>query len=311
MEPLAVESGQTDNETTTIWGAVTAATARLSATGAASPRLDAEVLMRHVLGLDRTAYFLRRSDPISPADNAAFCHLVARRQTGDPVAYIVGSREFMGLPFAVGPGVLVPRPETEILVEWALDWLRDRTSTMDVLDIGTGSGAIPLALATLAPPGKLRTVVACDISDAALRYAAANRKHLGLMEVVGLVRGDLGTWHAGGVDLLLANLPYLRPEQIAGNPDLGPEPALALDGGSDGLDLVRRVLKDAPRLLAPGGAIGIEIDPSQGDMVLALGRRCLPDSTWSVLPDLAGLQRHVVGVCDQPPAETRASSVIS
>ncbi len=279
----------------TILSAVRAAASRLLGTGIDSPQLDAEVLMRHVLGLGRTAYFLRRHEPIRARDAAAFEVLIQRRLNRESVAYIVGQREFMGRDFFVGPGVLVPRPETEILVEWALDRLASRDQAAHVLDVGTGSGAITLSLAAMAPPASIAALVACDVSEDALRYAAANRASLGVEHPVSLVRGDLGEWHGGGINLLLANLPYLRPDQIDENPDLGPEPRQALDGGADGLDLVRRLLDDAPRLLAPGGVIGLEIDPSQVDAALARGRLTLPAMTWSVLSDLAGLPRHVVG----------------
>ncbi len=302
---------QSDRPASTIWDAVTAATARLSAAGFSTPRLDAEVLMRHITGLDRTAYFLRRSEPLSNTEKSAFNGLIERRMRREPIAYLVEAREFMGFRFNVGPGVLVPRPETEILVEWALEWLTARAKPAHLLEIGTGTGAIPLSIASLASPDRLRSVVGCDISGDALRYAVANRDRIGLSRAVGLVRGDLATWHEGRVDLLLANLPYLRPEQVVENPDLAPEPTLALDGGSDGLDLIRRLLADAPRLLSTGGAIGLEIDPSQAERVMALGRENRPDLLWSVLSDLAGWPRHVVGVTPQRFIATRTSSAIS
>lgn len=270
-----------------------AAAVRLAAAGRETPRLDAEVLLRHVLGLDRTGLFVRLRDPVSSQDRAAFEALVARRLENVPVAYLTGTREFMGLPFIVGPGVLVPRPETEILVEWALARLANRPPGL-VLDIGTGSGAIALSFAAHLPEPWTGWIVGGDMSSVALSLAARNRAALGLDGRVGLVRGDLAGWCRGGVDLLLANLPYLRPEQRASNPDLLAEPALALLGGADGLDPIRRLFADAPRVLAPGGALGLEIDPAQAAAVEALARAAFPGARAAVLPDLAGLARHVV-----------------
>lgn len=279
----------------TIQAAVQEAARRFASAGSETPRLDAEVLLRHVLGLDRTGYFLRRHETLSGADRAAFDGLVERRVARESVAYIVGRREFMGRSFAVGPGVLVPRPETEILVEWALGWLATHRGRRRILDIGTGSGAIALSIAAETWRASRHRVAASDVSPIALGYASRNRASFGLQEHVSLVRGSLACWHVGRVDLLLANLPYLRPEQVAENADLASEPVLALAGGPDGLDLIRGLLADAPRLLAPGGAIGLEIDPSQANAVVALGDRHLPLLEWGIIPDLAGLPRHVVG----------------
>ena len=277
---------------------------RLAAAGSETPRLDAEVLLRHVLRLDRTGLFLRRSQPLAPADQAAFDALVAQRAAGTPVSYLTGEREFMGLPFAVRPGVLVPRPETEGLIEWALSWLAPRPAAT-VVDIGAGSGAIALSLAALLPPDRQDRIVAADVSPAALAVAAENRARLGLAARVHLVRGNLADWCRGPVDLLLANLPYLRPDQLTANPALRAEPTLALLGGADGLDLIRRLVADAPRLLAPGGAIGLEIDPSQAQVVADLLAAARPTATVAVRNDLAGLARHVVA--ESPPVATIAT----
>ncbi len=279
----------------TILATVQEGARQLASVGIETPRLDAEVLMRFVLGQDRTEYFLRRSETLAEMDRAAFNALLRRRIARESIAYITGSREFMGRSFAVGPGVLVPRPETEILVEWALDWLKSHPGTRRILDAGTGSGAIACSIAAADLGGDRPHVVASDVSAAALGYAAQNRASLGLQNSVSLVRGSLAQWHGGPVDLLLANLPYLRPEQVSGNSDLRAEPVLALVGGPDGLDLVRAFLEDAPRVLAKGGAIGLEIDPSQAEAVLVFGTRILPALQWTVIPDLAGHDRHVVG----------------
>lgn len=273
----------------TIWEAAT----QLAEAGSETPRLDAEVLLRHLLGVDRTGLFLRLPEPLAESTRQAFAELVERRRAGEPVAYLTGAREFMGLPFAVGPGVLVPRPETEILVEWAVDWLASR-STMTVVDVGTGSGAIALAVASLST-GKGHRIIACDRSPDALRYAAENRERLGLNNVVDFVTGDLLTWCRVPVDLVLANLPYLRPEQRASNPALWAEPVEALVSGAAGLDAIERLIGDLPRLLAPGGAVAFELDPSQVKAVVSRLHSALPDVESTVLRDLAGLERVVVG----------------
>jgi release factor glutamine methyltransferase len=136
-------------------------------------------------------------------------------------------------------------------------------------------------------------IIASDISPVAISIAARNRMRLDGHHRIALVQGSLISWLRGPVDLVIANLPYLRPAQIAENPSLAAEPRLALDGGPDGLDLIRRLLDDAPRVLAPGGAIGLEIDPSQSDEVVNMSRRAFPASEIDVLPDLAGFARHV------------------
>lgn len=284
---------QNDQSAITVARALRTARARLAAAGVETPGLDAEVLLRHVLGWDRTQILTRPETELLADDAARYEALLTERERGQPVAYLTGEREFMGLPFAVGPGVLVPRPETEILVEWAADWLRPGGRDR-VVDVGTGSGAIALSLAHLLGAEWGGRITGIDISPEALWVAARNRASLGLDDRVTLRRGNLLRDEATHVDLILANLPYLRPEQVDGNPDLTAEPRLALDGGADGLDLVRDLLADAPRVLAPGGAIGLEIDPSQAQAVQALARATFPEAAVTVLHDLAGHARHVI-----------------
>ena len=267
---------------------------RLASTRTTTPGLDAEVLLRHVLGVDRTALFFRLLEPISAEDLAAYDQLLEERAHDIPVAYLTGEREFMGMPFEVGPGVLVPRPETEHLVSWAISWLRERErEPVTVVDVGTGSGAIAISVAEAMGPRWQGRVIASDVSSNALLAAARNSARLDSHRRISIVQGSLLSSLPTPVDLILANLPYLRPEQLAENPSLDAEPRLALDGGPDGLDLIRQLLADAPRVLAPGGAIGLEIDPSQGDEVVNLARRSFPGSDVEVLRDLAGLDRHV------------------
>lgn len=275
--------------------AVHAAARQFAGNGLETPRLDAEVLIRHAAGWDRTAYFLHQLDPLPPDVEEAFATLVARRLQGEPVAYLTGIREFMGLPFKVSLDVLVPRPETELLVEWALEWL-DRGRQRLVLDLGTGTGAIILALAAHSSPSRGDLLAGSDISAAALAVAHQNQISLaghGAVSSVRWVHGHLGSWCGREADLILANLPYLRPDQLAGNRDLAAEPELALVAGDDGLTLIRQLIEDLPRLLAPGGAVGLEIDPSQVDEVNAHLSRVLPDAEIIIRPDLADHPRHI------------------
>jgi release factor glutamine methyltransferase len=267
---------------------------RLATTRTTTPGLDAEVLLRHALGVDRTELFVRLLEPISAEALAAYDQLLEERAHDIPVAYLTGEREFMGLPFEVGPGVLVPRPETELLVAWAISWLRERErEPVTVVDVGTGSGAIAIGIATAMEPAWQGRIIAADVSAAALSVAARNRARLDSHQRISFIQGSLLSWLRSPVELILANLPYLRPEQLAENPSLDAEPRLALDGGPDGLDLIRQLLADAPRVLAPGGAIGLEIDPSQRDEVVNLARRTFPGSDIEELHDLAGLDRHI------------------
>lgn len=273
-----------------------AATQRLAEAGIDTPRLDAEVLLRHVLDVDRTRLFVMLPDAMPDEVLAPYEALVARRVAGEPVAYLVGTREFMGLAFRTTPDVLIPRPDTEPLVEWALSWLAERPSAR-VVDIGTGSGAIAVSLAALVPASFRGEIIAVDVSAEALRVAEANADALLAPEQRGRLtfrQGSLTEPLEGPVDLVLANLPYLTPAQMAENPDLDAEPSLALLGGDDGLDLVRATIDDLPRVLAEAGAAGFEIDPSQAAETLAELQRIFPDAHTLVIRDLAGRERHVV-----------------
>jgi release factor glutamine methyltransferase len=279
----------------TLGDLVRTAQKRIAASGSDSPRLDAEVLLRHVIHVDRVGLFMRLDEHASQGVAEAFLDLVERRVTGQPVAYLTGMREFMGLAFHVTPDVLIPRPETELLVEWALDWLGQR-SDLVVVDVGTGSGAIAVSIAALDTSAANR-VIGSDISAEALRIAEGNAARLLTpfrRPNISFARGSLLTWRQEPVDLVLANLPYLTPRQIAGNPDLDAEPRLALDGGNDGLDLVRSLIFDLPRVFAPHGAAGLEVDPDQVDAVIDLLGDAFPEAEVEVISDLAGHRRHIV-----------------
>ena len=269
------------------------ATDRLANAGIATPRFDAEILLRYTLGIDRTQLFLRLPEPVTDDIEARFDALIARRIAGEPVAYITGIREFMGLSFIVTPDVLIPRPETELLVEWALSMIGSG-DRVKVVDIGTGSGAISISVAAHADRAADVSVIGTDISAGALSVAERNGVRLHPWHPVTFVQGSLGEPIRESVDLVLANLPYLTPEQIAANPDLDAEPRGALNGGAGGLDLVDALIRDLPRILTPTGAAGFELDPAQCQPVRSALEEAFPDHDVQIISDLAGRERHVV-----------------
>jgi release factor glutamine methyltransferase len=274
-----------------------------------TPRLDAEVLLRHVLGLDfdRSALFTHPERRLSAAERRRFDALVERREGGEPVAYLTGTREFMGLPFAVDRRALVPRPETEVLAERALAFLAllaglrgTGEELVRVVDVGTGSGAIAVAVAALAPRPEGLRVFATDLSGPALAVARRNAARLlgpGRPRV-DFVQGSFLEALRGPFDLVLANLPYVPSGEVPGLPASVSryEPALALDGGPDGLDLYRALLADLEAKLRPGGAVLLECDPGQAPALAGLVAAALPEAAVRILRDLAGRDRVVEGV---------------
>jgi len=273
------------------------ATLHLRANGALTPRLDAEVLLTHVLDRDRV-YLYREADLVLDADcERCYQVMVERRAGGEPVAYLIGRKEFMGLDFSVGPHVLIPRPETELMVEKALEILTGWTGRRLAVDVGTGSGAVAVSLARLAPADTM--VHAIDISPQALDVALANavRHQVKVVFHTGDLLAPLqGMLAPGSVTVITANLPYIP----SGDMDSLPqdvrhfEPALALDGGTDGLELYRRLIPQAEAWLASGGQLLMEISPEQGEQALAL----LVAPRWraSIFPDLAGRPRLIAGI---------------
>lgn len=232
------------------------------AKGLPSARLDAEVLLSHVLGLKRVMLYARFDQPMHAEELTTMRGLVARRARGEPIAHLVGKREFWSLELTVTADTLVPRPDSETLIEVALDEKRDAKR---VLDVGTGSGALALALASELPEA---AVVATDVSPAALEVATGNAKTLGLEDRVTFLQGDLLAALPAGTapfDLVVANLPYIpSPDMATLMPDVRDyEPHLALDGGPDGLVLIARLLAELGPILAPGAAVLLEAGPDQ------------------------------------------------
>lgn len=245
----------------TIDAALRSASARLAATSA-SPRLDAELLLGEVLGLTRPALIVRGGEPLGPELEQRFASLIERRAAGAPVAYLTGEREFWSLPLTVTPAVLVPRPETETLVERALEHL-PKGEARTVLDLGTGSGAIAIALALERPAVR---VIAVDRSPEALAVARENAARL----APGRIELRLGSWFEPlaqeRVDLIVANPPYIA----ANDPvltTLEAEPAGALIAGATGLEALMEIIAAAPRHLLPGGALLLEHGAAQAQAV--------------------------------------------
>jgi len=256
-----------------------------------SPRLDAEILIAAALGLSRVQLYVQFERPLDAPELARIREHVRRRQAGESVAYVVGHKEFFGLDFHVDQRVLVPRPDTETLVDEALARLRERwpaptvdaaaepagevaalasSRSMNVVDIGTGSGAIAVTLAKQLPQA---LVYAVDNSADALDVARANAARHAV--AITFLHGDLGEPLAAypPFDLIAANLPYVPTAELAGlAPEVRSEPRGALDGGVDGLELVRRLVTAAPRLLAPGGALVLEIGAGQAERTAVLCR---------------------------------------
>jgi release factor glutamine methyltransferase len=234
-----------------------------------TPRLDAELLLAEVLTLDRVGLYLNYDRPLNAVELNAYRQMVGRRSRREPLQYILGRTEFWSLPFAVNPAVLIPRPDTEILVEEAL--ARAPAEGM-ILDVGTGSGAIAVALAHELAGARL---VAIDISAAALRVAAENAEHNGVAGRIDFRQLDLAGLPPGPFDLIVANPPYIPTADLAGlMPEVRDfEPASALAGGSDGLDCYRLLAVQAVCHLVPGGWLLVEVGIGQALPVRELFER--------------------------------------
>ncbi|MFW6174511.1 MAG: peptide chain release factor N(5)-glutamine methyltransferase [Chloroflexota bacterium] len=266
----------------------------LKSAGVDDYSLEAELLLQHATGLTASQMFARLTEEATQEEARALGQLVERRAMREPLAYITRQRDFYGRRFYVDQRVLVPRPETELLVELALAFIRNTSSRSPrVADIGVGSGVLAITLA-LELPGA--TIDAVDISPHALEVARHNAERHGVAERVTFHQGDLAEPVAGSeFDVIVANLPYVLPESYyEGQPELRHEPHIALLGGPDGLSLIRRLIQQLPRLLASSASIALlEADPIRAGPASELARRQLPDARVHIHDDPAGLERCV------------------
>lgn len=252
-------------------------------------RLDAQILLCHVLGVDRPYLIAYDDRVLNSEEKSQFQTLIERRANGEPIAYIVGKKHFWDLEFVVTPAVLIPRPETEHLIEAALSWAKGKNN-FSAADIGTGSGAIAV---TIAKHTKAK-MFAVDVSEDALSIAQMNADKSDVE--IQFYQGSLAQaliMECIKIDLLMANLPYIRSDEM---PELAVskhEPALALDGGDDGLDLVRELLLQVPDVCNPDALILLEIGMEQGQAVIDFANEHLILKNVSIIKDLAGLDRIV------------------
>ncbi|MDD5045405.1 MAG: peptide chain release factor N(5)-glutamine methyltransferase [Candidatus Omnitrophica bacterium] len=252
--------------------------------------LEGEILLRHILGINRSQLYTYLDSDIKPADVKHLLKLVERRTKGEPSAYITGHKEFYGLDFIVNQHVLIPRPETELLVEQAISLCREyRYST--IADIGTGCGAIAISLAVSIPNIK---IYAIDISNDALKVAKQNSKKHDVLDKITLFHGDLLQPLLEPVDIIVANLPYVRDRDM---PDKGPlsfEPSLALNGGVKGLDKIKTLCRQTVDKLNKKGSLLLEIGQGQERNVTAILREHFPSGLIETKKDLSGIGRVII-----------------
>jgi release factor glutamine methyltransferase len=256
--------------------------------------LEAELLLAHALKTDRIHLYQRLQEPLPPRQESVYHRLLERRLRREPTPYIIGRKEFYGLQLEVTPAAIIPRPETELVVETALAEARRLLETrpsLAIADVGSGSGAIALAL-TAGLPGA--EVIATDTSARALALARRNADRLG--QRIRFLRGDLLRPLEGPVDIIATNLPYVKSDDWRGLPPeiRDYEPRRGLDGGPTGLRAIKRLLRQAPPYLKPGGALVLEIGDDQAQAVRRTARQHFPRAHIEVRQDLAGLDRVTV-----------------
>lgn len=255
-----------------------------------TPSLDAQVLLAHVTGKDRSWVLAHTEHPLNAEETLRLAEAMAQISAGVPLPYVLGEWEFFGLPFMVTPKVLIPRPETERLVEMVLDWMNTNPSRNRVVEVGTGSGCIAVSLAASRPGLHL---TATDISPDALQVARHNARTNHVEERITFRETSLLTGIPGPFDLICANLPYIPSKKLRHLPVYLREPTLALDGGEDGLEIIGQLLTQAAEKLAPCGLILLEIESGHPGEAKAMAQQYFPQAEVSVHKDLAGQPRIV------------------
>lgn len=275
--------------------AIHSATQRFAAAGIGSASLDADLLAAHIFKKDRAWILSHSADTLADAQKLRYDELVEKRLNRVPLATLVGHKEFFGHDFVVTKKVLIPRPETEILVEQALAYLKSAPHARSLLDLGTGSGAIACSIASSAP--QLTRIVAVDVSTAALAVAKQNATRLGLSDRIQFKRMHMGRMQTlkGPFDLIVSNPPYLSEKEYAAaqkeRPEIAHEPQIAFIGGKDGLTFIALAIRVSRKLLSKSGALFLEIGATQGYAVEKLVATHLPNYFAAIIPDLAGHPR--------------------
>jgi release factor glutamine methyltransferase len=252
--------------------------------------LEAELLLRHTLDINRVRLYSEQDVELTPQQSADFWQKIERRMKNEPSAYITGHREFYGLDFQVNTSVLIPRPETELLVEKAILCAKKYRLPV-IVDTGTGSGAIAISLAVNLPDAR---IYATDISVSALEIAYKNTIQHGVSDRIRLLHGDLLQPVPQTVDIIVANLPYVTATDMLSVNTAGYEPQLALDGGHDGLDIIRKLCSQVPGKLKPNGCLLMEIGMGQKNAVVDFLRDLFPTAGIEIIPDLSGIDRVII-----------------
>jgi release factor glutamine methyltransferase len=268
---------------------------RLQEKGIESARLECEMILSHILGYQRHQLYIKGNELLEPDRLLVFRSMLERRLKGEPVQYILGSREFMGLNFRVDKRVLIPRWETEVLVEYVVDKLKQKRSTLHILDLGTGSGAIAVSLAVYLPDSRITAV---DVQEDALQAARENAEQNGAASRIEFLPGDMFSAldpvkHKEYFDAVVSNPPYIPSDEIQGlMPEVRDfEPRAALDGGPDGLNFYRRIAKDAHFFLKKDGLVVIEMGYGQSQPIQELFLSSGKYGRADILKDLAGIDR--------------------